>query len=234
MAVPERCFSRAFLLIFLFSPFVFSAPMEQDQELYSSPAHQDPATSPFKKVVDLLGTVSWVEASFTEQKEMGLLTQPLLSSGRMVFSPDHGLYRQTTQPLAMELIINRNEFIQRDANGEVSKMAVGRLPPAKAFIDLFLAILSGDERRWEKHFEVFFHGTTDHWQIGFLTKPNSPVSRGLQRIVISGEGPRFVTVKTVEKNGDQTTTHYTDHRVLLKGDKENSTLPPFPRISSNP
>ena len=203
-----------------------------EKELFSSPADQEPGASQFKEVVTLLGNVAWVEAEFAERKELGVLTQPLLSSGRIIFSPDQGLFRKMEHPLTMELIINRKAFVQRDANGEVVRMNVGHLPPAKAFIDLLLAILSGDGRRWGKHFDVFFLGTQTHWQIGFLAKHISPVARGLRQVLISGEGPRFQVVTIVEKNGDQTTTHYSAHHVFLKGDEAISTLPPFPQITA--
>lgn len=205
-----------------------------EPDLFSSPASQEPVISNFRETILLLGTVAFVEAEFSESKEMSLLSEPLLSKGRFLFSANEGLYRKMEHPFALEILINRNEFIQRDATGEVTRIPIKKIPQAKIFSDLFFSIVGGDERGFEKYFDVFFVGRKDHWQMGFKSKPKSPIARGLQHIVISGEGPRFTLVETVEKNGDRTTTRYSHQRIYLKDARELLKPPPFPELGPTP
>ena len=72
--------------------------------------------------------------TFTEEKRITVLRQPLTSAGQLIFLPTHGLYRQLHTPFVQELLITPDTIHQRNASDSTTALALDKLPGAKAFV----------------------------------------------------------------------------------------------------
>ncbi|MBL8024190.1 MAG: outer membrane lipoprotein carrier protein LolA [Elusimicrobia bacterium] len=199
-----------------------------EQELFSSPVQGETVSAHFQFVIESLSTVRFVRADYSETKKMKLLSHPLQSNGKIIFSPTQGLYRKMEKPFSMEILINQQEFVQRDSIGDINRVHIKSVAPAKAFINFFVSLLGGDQKYWKTHFDVYFLGTHENWWIGFLTKRESPIARHLSRVILQGEGAQFNVVTLVEQNGDRTVTTYSQQHIKTNGEVEFPDAETFP------
>lgn len=203
-----------YLVLSLFSlSWLRAAPAE---EVASS-------TADFETVSADLRQVTWVEADFTEEKTLHILTHPLHSSGTLMFSPQRGIYRVMTDPVHQEMLITRSELVQKDAQGNVQRMNVRGQQAAHAFVDIFLSFFDGDQKAWRKAFDMSFSGTAAAWTIEFVPHRKSPVDKALRRIVLEGRDGTLDAMTFTEANGDETHTVYSDQKVY-QGNEGDAAL----------
>ena len=153
------------------------------------------------------------EVVFKEEKRIQLLKRPLRSVGKLVFLPDKGLYRKLSEPFRQELIVNRDFILQRDDDGEITRMATDNQPAARAFIESFLALFSGSWPALAERFDVNFDATSEGWQLGLRPKQQVMV-KIISAIVIEGQGEQLNRLWVIEANGDLTVDDYLQPRFL--------------------
>src|ERR1039457_5876474 len=162
-----------------------------------------PSSAAFREVCQKLRDVTLVEAEFSEEKTLHILSHPLHSSGTLLFSPQRGVYRVMKEPVVQEMLITRSQLIQKNAEGSVEHMKVARQPVARVFIDIFLSFFSDERNTWDKMFDVTFSGTLPDWRIVFAAKHESPVAQAIRDIALEGHDGVLSAMTLTESNGDQ-------------------------------
>ena len=152
-------------------------------------------------------------ATFEEEKKVAILNRPLRSSGELIFFPGKGLYRKLQTPFAQEVLITPEAIHQRDQSGRVEKLALEKLPAAKAFVEAFLAVFSGSWAALHSHFQMYFSSDSHRWQLG-LTPKHNVMNKLISCIVLEGEKEYLVTLSVQETNGDLTSDQFREPRIL--------------------
>jgi len=223
---------RRYSLFFisLCAPAIVSAA--EPPALSTAAATVDVSSSAFQTVCDDLRAVTLVQADFTEEKTLHILSHPLESKGTLLFSPQQGVFRVMQEPVHQELLITRAQLTQKDAQGNIQHMGVRGQPAAQAFVDVFLSFFSGDRRGWEKTFETVFSGSERAWTIALIPRRKSPAKKVLRKILLEGHEGVLDTMTLTEANGDETHTQYSRQQVFHDQTYESSFH--FPKDLKNP
>lgn len=194
---------------------------EQRASVFSHAISSESPPKAFAEVNQALRAAAPLRADFSEEKRIVALKRPLRSSGTLVFSVEHGLYRAVTSPRMVELSVTRRGVAQRDAAGRIERFDADSQPVVKAFVNAFLLVLSGDVRALAAEFELYFEGQAESWSLGLVPR-NEPLSKIIASIVVTGRGENVASLTVSEKSGDTTTTTWTNHvtRQRLTADEE--------------
>lgn len=158
------------------------------------------------------------EYQFTQERRIAVLSRPVLSSGVLDFSPDHGLCWQLQKPYATTLLIDADGIFQIEKNKARKRLMAGGNPVFETFSRVYLALFKGDVRQLQQDFELQPSVQADGWRLALLPKPDSPLS-WLQAIEMSRVSDRIHLVLK-EKNADQVDLAFTP--VSSSGDASSS------------
>lgn len=144
-----------------------------------------------------------IRAEFTQTKQMQALKRPLISTGQLTYSRNHGVLWQIFQPFHISYVLGEDKIMEIDANGVRKEKGVREVPGLAQVGRLFRALLSADASTLHSYFDVTAHGDTDKWQL--ILKPRQQqISKSLSLIELSGS--QFVeTIVMNEARGDTTT-----------------------------
>src|SRR5262245_7159946 len=170
-----------------------------------------------------------VSARFVERKEIALLSEPIESRGALVFVPPDHLRRTTSTPSHTELVIAGERFSFRDAAGG-DLVDLSASPLAREFVESFIVLFNGDLAKLRERYEPEFAATGSAWSLA-LRPRRRPLSDLIERITLSGSGPRLERMEMFERDGDRTTTQFSDveiDRRFTPAEREQLFAPPAP------
>lgn len=159
------------------------------------------------------------EYQFTQERRIAVLSRPVLSSGVLDFSADHGLCWQLQKPYATTLLIDAEGIFQIEKEQAPKRLMAGGNPVFETFSRVYLALFKGDVRQLQKDFELQPSMLDDGWTLELLPKADSPLS-WLQVIEMSRTADRIHLILK-EKNADQVDLAFTP--VLSSGDAPASS-----------
>lgn len=223
-SVAERRASRAALVL---SVALAAAPAPVFAEDATAPAPAAAAAAPaghdLSALLRGMRSTTGVVASFTETKELALLSSPLEASGTIYFVPPNRLVRIVTSPGRSRLVVDGNKVRFDDETGKRS-LDLAASPIARQLIDSFVVLFNGDEARLKELYVAEFQADGDSWRL-HLSPKSMPLSRMIASFELAGTDSRIDRMEAVEPDGDRTVTRFgeTDasHRF---GDKELSEL----------
>ncbi|WP_446436933.1 outer membrane lipoprotein carrier protein LolA [Pseudomonas sp. 910_23] len=158
-----------------------------------------------QQLSDQLAKPSVIHGSFTQEKHLRALPQPLVSKGTFVLAKDHGLLWLLKTPLQQDYRITGQGIARRDANGWQP------LPNKSAGAEqnrLFLAVLQGDSSGLQRDFELQLQGQAHNWKLT-LTPRSLLLKQVFTRINIDG-GELVQTIELLETQGDSTVLRMQD------------------------
>ncbi|WP_262416774.1 outer membrane lipoprotein carrier protein LolA [Pseudomonas sp. P867] len=158
-----------------------------------------------QQLSDQLAKPSVIHGSFTQEKHLRALPQPLVSKGTFVLAKDHGLLWLLKTPLQQDYRITGQGIARRDANGWQP------LPNKSAGAEqnrLFLAVLQGDSSGLQRDFELQLQGQPHNWKLT-LTPRSLLLKQVFTRINIDG-GELVQTIELLETQGDSTVLRMQD------------------------
>lgn len=199
----------------LFSVGLAVAPVghavAQDAAPASGAADSEPAaaTGAFEPVRldDLLGAFAdmpGLEASFVEEKHIGLLAAPLVSEGRLYFAPPGRLAREVVHPRPSNVVITPTEVRFSDENGQET-ITLDSRPELRALVESMVWLLAGNAEALLGAYVAEIEGDSDGWSLR-LTPRERPLSDLIGRMEVRGQGLRVAEVRVVETTGDETVT----------------------------
>ncbi|VBB12720.1 outer membrane lipoprotein carrier protein LolA [Burkholderia stabilis] len=139
-------------------------------------------------------------ATFTETKYLSIATQPVESSGELVFvAPDH-LEKHTRSPKPEHLVVD-GDMLTVERNNRKYTLALARYPELGAFIDSIRATLSGNRFALEQVYKVALAGRGDDWTLT-LTPLDARMLKVVSTITLDGTRDVLRSVAIRQADGD--------------------------------
>jgi outer membrane lipoprotein-sorting protein len=139
-------------------------------------------------------------ASFTETKYLAIATEPVESSGELVFAaPDH-LEKITQSPKPEHLVVDGDMLTVERANHKYT-LALAHYPELGAFIESIRATLAGNRFALEQVYKVALTGQGDDWTLT-LTPLDSRMRKVVSTITIDGTRDALRSVAIQQADGD--------------------------------
>ena len=169
----------------------------------SSSAHSSDANATgwnLDRLMSTLGAKKSGHASFVETKYLSIATEPVTSSGELVFTaPDH-LEKRTDSPKPEDLVVDGDKLtIAR--NGHRYTLALTQYPELSAFIESIRATLSGNRFALEQVYKVAVAGSGDDWTLT-LTPLDARMLKTVSTITLTGTRDLLHTVAIQQADGD--------------------------------
>ncbi|WP_176115525.1 outer membrane lipoprotein carrier protein LolA [Burkholderia cepacia] len=140
-------------------------------------------------------------ATFTETKYLSIATQPVESSGELVFvAPDH-LEKHTLSPKPEHLVVD-GDMLTVERNSRKYTLALARYPELGAFIDSIRATLAGNRFALEQVYKVALAGRGDDWTLT-LTPLDSRMLKVISTITLDGTRDLLRSVAIRQADGDR-------------------------------
>jgi outer membrane lipoprotein-sorting protein len=171
----------------------------------------EPRTPSLEALMAGMAETSGVWARFVEYKEIALLSEPIETRGTLVFVPPDRLRRSTAAPSRSELVIAGDRFAFHDEAGS-DAVDLSASPLARQFVDNFIVLFNGDLGDLRERYEPEFTATDAEWSLA-LRPRQRPLSDLIERITLVGTGPLLRSMEMLEKDGDRTTTRFSDVEV---------------------
>lgn len=157
-------------------------------------------------VLARMASSSGVEVTFRERKELALLSAPLDSQGVIYFAPPDRFARFTLRPGFASLVVNGEKVHLREARDGEAIDASGN-PLARAFVQNFVVLWSGDREQLESLYAAEFHIDADNWEIR-LTPRRAPLIDVIAAITLRGDSETMREMIVEERDGDRTATAF--------------------------
>ncbi|AOJ25841.1 MULTISPECIES: LolA-related protein [Burkholderia] len=140
-------------------------------------------------------------ATFTETKYLSIATQPVESSGELVFvAPDH-LEKHTLSPKPEHLVVD-GDMLTVERNNRTFTLALARYPELGAFIDSIRATLAGNRFALEQVYKVALSGRGDDWTLT-LTPLDARMLKVVSTITLDGTRDELRGVAIRQADGDR-------------------------------
>jgi hypothetical protein len=141
------------------------------------------------------------EADYREQKYLSMLTQPLESTGVLIYdAPDH-LEQRTVLPNPQSVVLEHG-IVTMQIGKRRRVLRLADYPQLAPLIDSIRATLAGDRAALENSFTLSFSGTLEHWQLR-LTPRDARLAATLARIDMRGERDAVREVQVLQSDGDR-------------------------------
>jgi len=155
-----------------------------------------------------------LRGSFTQEKYLRALPQPLVSLGTFVLARDSGLLWFLQEPVQQDYRISAAGIARRTPRGWEQSDQQG---PAARQNALFLAVLQGDTEALQRDFELELSGTAQAWTL-ILTPRSALLAQIFSSIQIQGAAT-VERIELLETQGDST-------QLLLTGIQIDDQLSP--------
>ncbi|QVN17885.1 outer membrane lipoprotein carrier protein LolA [Burkholderia pyrrocinia] len=168
----------------------------------AAPAHAADTSSAWNldRLMSTLAQHKSGRATFTETKYLSIATQPVESSGELVFvAPDH-LEKHTLSPKPEHLVVD-GDMLTVERNNRKYTLALARYPELGAFIDSIRATLAGNRFALEQVYKVALAGRGDDWTLT-LTPLDSRMLKVVSTITLDGTRDMLRSVAIRQADGD--------------------------------
>jgi outer membrane lipoprotein-sorting protein len=170
--------------------------------LVSAPAAAQSSPPPIDELMRRLAAVSASRASFTEEKTIAALTEPVRGEGWLVYRrPDH-LEKTTTGPNRESLMVDgdRLSIIADDQPPRIIEL--DSEPALRGLVDAVRGTLAGDLATLQRSYDVAMQGNLAAWRL-ILTPRDPSLKQLLRQVTVEGAGTDLGSVRIVQANGDQ-------------------------------
>lgn len=147
-----------------------------------------------------LAAVKSLRATFTQTKRMKALARPLRSQGTILVADGLGVLWQVQEPVASSFMIAPGVMVQVDDRGRTRSLKPSRKPMLYRVMTAFVAVLRGDTTSIGREFQLYFHTTSEGWEIGLRPRQRL-VKKAILDITLRG-GETIEQIEIREPNGD--------------------------------
>jgi outer membrane lipoprotein-sorting protein len=142
------------------------------------------------------------KATFVEKKYIGILDQPVISTGDLSFVAPDKLEKRTRSPRPETITLDGSTLtIDRPGKNPVTISLDGH-PEAAAFIESIRGTLAGDLTALQNYYTLKLIGSADQWRLTLKPKQKKLASI-FDRIVISGAQGGIQTIDLEQRDGDR-------------------------------
>ena len=149
-----------------------------------------------------LAAVPERRARFKEEKRLAVLSEPLRTTGHLLYRRPDRLERITDGPDPESVVVDGDQLVLTTGQEPPRVVDLSAQPELRALVDAVRGPLSGDLGALRRSFAVTASGTPADWRL--LLRPTDPgVARLLAHVEVTGDGdtPREVIIQ--QANGDE-------------------------------
>lgn len=143
-----------------------------------------------------------VRAEFVQTKQVAAMKRPLVSSGRLVYSRQHGVLWQIEQPYRMTYVLDELRMIEIGADGNRRERNVRDLPGMAQVGRVFRAMLGANTTTLREYFDIKAQGEPARWEIA-LQPRQAQMAQFIEGLQING-GQFITSIRINEAGGDKT------------------------------
>jgi len=167
-----------------------------------------PSTWTLDRLMSTLAQNHAGHATFVETKYLSIASEPVESSGELVFvAPDH-LEKRTVSPKPEDLVVD-GDHVTIARNGHRYTIALAQYPEVAGFIESIRATLAGNRYALEQLYHVAIAGHGDDWTMT-LTPLDSRMLKVISTITLDGTRDRLNTVTIRQADGDHSVMRLQD------------------------
>jgi hypothetical protein len=155
-------------------------------------------------LVALLKLQHETSVPFQETTYSSLLTEPLMASGELKFSPPDRLEKVITSPSRERYVVegDRVAFENERKGGKKRTVSLEEYPALRSFVEAFRSSLAGDAARLRQVYEVTLDGSRAKWTL--LLRPREPSGKSVvDYILLTGSEDRVATIAIRSSDGDR-------------------------------
>lgn len=167
-----------------------------------------------------------IRAEFVQHKSIAALKRPVVTSGRLVFSREHGVLWRIERPYAIAYVLREDNVIEMTADGTRRKRSARDVPGLVQVNRVFRALLRADAAVLQEYFAVSARGDEARWELQ-LAPRQAQLAQTLRHVRV--QGGRFIeSIHLDEAGGDATRIEFRnttvahalvgDERALIMGD----------------
>lgn len=143
------------------------------------------------------------EIGFEESRFNRLITEPVLSQGRLIYEPPDKLIKRHEVPRRESAILEQDRLAILDAQDrEVASIDLWLQPDLQMVFGSIKAVLTGDAVALRSAFWVSIDGEGEAWALTLRPKSDSARTR-LEQILVEGSGSRILSFEFREADGDR-------------------------------
>jgi hypothetical protein len=155
----------------------------------------------FAHLMKLLSESPSSEVPYVEKKFSALLSEPLVSSGTLVYRRPDVVEKNMAVPRQESFRIAGQE-ITVTRKGTQRRIALSSEPVLAALAASLRGVLSGDAAQLREHYRLALEGTELDWKLE-MTPIDEEITRYVERIVVSGRAGHVRQIEVREANGDR-------------------------------
>jgi outer membrane lipoprotein-sorting protein len=163
----------------------------------------DAAAWNLKQLMQGLGQVKTAKGRFVERKYLSVLSEPLESSGTLVYTAPDKLEKNTLLPKPESLLVDQEKLtFDRGAGQQRRTLVLQDYPEIWAFVESIRATLAGDLSTLNRFYIVSLEGDVADWQL--LLQPNEQKMQAIVRSIrIRGSADWVNSIEIQEADGDR-------------------------------
>lgn len=153
------------------------------------------------QLMHLLAESPSAEVTYVEKKYSALLSEPVVSSGTLVYRRPDVVEKNMAAPRQESFRIAGQELTVT-RKGVQKRIALATEPLLAAFAASLRGVLSGDAALLVEHYRLALEGTQSDWKLE-MTPIDEEIGRYVERIVVSGSAGRVGQIEVREASGDR-------------------------------
>jgi outer membrane lipoprotein-sorting protein len=156
-----------------------------------------------EQLMQALGAVKSSQAAFVESKHVEILSTPLQSRGRLLYTAPGRLEKHTLSPRRESLVLDGDELtLENKDRNQRRTLQLHDQPMVRAFVESIRSTLAGDLATLSRFYEVKLDGGERQWRL--TLKPGDPqVREVVSEIRIAGSRDAIASIEFIEANGDR-------------------------------
>ena len=152
------------------------------------------------RLMQLLAATPASEVAFTEKKFSSLLSEPVVSSGKLLYRRPDMVEKNIDTPRKESYRFVGEELVMV-RNGAERRIPLSSQPLLSAFAASLRGALGGDLALLRSHYQLSLQGDELSWRLD-MTPIDPGIGRYVQRITVSGRAGHIGQIETLEISGD--------------------------------
>ncbi|MEJ0070355.1 MAG: LolA-related protein [Pseudomonadota bacterium] len=143
-------------------------------------------------------------AHFVERRYLGMLSEPLKSSGTLAYTAPDKLEKITLTPRSERLLLDGDRLtIDQGADGQSRTLALSAHPEVAGVVESIRGTLAGDPTALARFYTLSLTGGRGDWTLRLEPK-DATLRKLVSWIRIAGSVAAIHTIDTQESDGDRT------------------------------
>jgi outer membrane lipoprotein-sorting protein len=155
-----------------------------------------------EQLMQALAAVRSSQAAFVELKHVALLSTPLQSRGRLLYTAPGKLEKRTLSPRRESLVLEGSELTLESGDRKQRRtLRLDDQPVVRAFVESIRSTLAGDLATLTRYYAIKLAGSERQWRLT-LKPGGQQVQEFVSEIQISGSGNTITRIEFFETSGD--------------------------------